>query len=92
MKQRATAFRLYDHGLPLRGPLTGFWKPGDVVRRILERSWRPFGSCIGSSNGIDQGMRSYTTKEKLKITAGAVTSLVTVGWLVVFAIAFLSAP
>jgi hypothetical protein len=35
-------------------------------------------------------MRGYTTKEKAKITAGAVTSLVIVGWLVVLAIALLS--
>ena len=35
-------------------------------------------------------MRAYTTKEKAKITAGAVASLVIVGWLVVLAIAFLS--
>ncbi len=36
-------------------------------------------------------MRDYTTKEMAKITAGAVTSLVIVGWLVVLALAFLSA-
>jgi len=36
-------------------------------------------------------MRPYTTKEKVKIVAGAVASLVIVGWLVVLAIAFLSA-
>jgi hypothetical protein len=36
-------------------------------------------------------MRGYSTKEKIKITAGAVSSLVIVGWLVVLAIAFLSA-
>jgi hypothetical protein len=36
-------------------------------------------------------MRDYTTREKLKITAGAVASLVIVGWVVVLAIAFLSA-
>jgi hypothetical protein len=36
-------------------------------------------------------MRAYTAKEKAKITAGAVASLVIVGWLVVLAIAFLSA-
>jgi hypothetical protein len=36
-------------------------------------------------------MRYYTTREKLKITAGAVASLVIVGWVVVLAIAFLSA-
>jgi hypothetical protein len=36
-------------------------------------------------------MRNYTAGEKLKITAGAVASLVIVGWIVVLAIAFLSA-
>jgi hypothetical protein len=36
-------------------------------------------------------MRAYTTKEKAKITAGAVAALVITGWLVVLAIAFLSA-
>jgi hypothetical protein len=36
-------------------------------------------------------MRPYTTKEKLKLTAGAVASLIIVGWVAVFAIAFLSA-
>jgi hypothetical protein len=35
-------------------------------------------------------MRDYTTKEKLKITAGAVAALVVVGWLVVLAIVFQS--
>jgi hypothetical protein len=35
-------------------------------------------------------MQDYTTKEKLKITAGAVAALVVVGWLVALAIAFLS--
>jgi len=33
-------------------------------------------------------MRGYTTKEKAKITAGAVAAVVIVGWLVVLAIAF----
>jgi hypothetical protein len=36
-------------------------------------------------------MRPYTTKEKTRITVGAMASLVIVGWLVVLAIAFLSA-
>jgi hypothetical protein len=36
-------------------------------------------------------MRPYTTNEKLKLAAGAVASLVIVGWAVVLAIAFLSA-
>ncbi len=35
-------------------------------------------------------MRAYTTKEKLKITAGALSALVIVGWIVVLAIVFLS--
>jgi hypothetical protein len=37
-------------------------------------------------------MRYYSTKEKLKITAGALVALVIVGWLVALAIAFLSVP
>ncbi len=36
-------------------------------------------------------MRGYTTKEKVKITAGAVAALVITGWLVVLAIVFMSA-
>jgi hypothetical protein len=32
----------------------------------------------------------YTPKEKTKVTAGAVASLVIVGWLVVLAIVFMS--
>jgi hypothetical protein len=35
-------------------------------------------------------MRGYTTKEKAKITAGAVAAIVIVGWLAALAIAFLS--
>jgi hypothetical protein len=35
-------------------------------------------------------MRDYTTKEKFKITAGAISALVIVGWLTVLALAFLS--
>ncbi len=35
-------------------------------------------------------MRAYATKEKLKITAGALSALVIVGWIVVLAIVFLS--
>lgn len=36
-------------------------------------------------------MRDYTTREKLKITAGAISALVIVAWLAVLTIAFLSA-
>jgi len=35
-------------------------------------------------------MRDYTTKEKAKISAGAIVSVVIVGWLVVLAIVSLS--
>jgi hypothetical protein len=35
-------------------------------------------------------MRSYTLKEKAKITAGAVAALVIVAWLAVIALALLS--
>ena len=35
-------------------------------------------------------MRGYTFKEKTRITAGAVASLVIVGWLLVLATAFLA--
>ena len=35
-------------------------------------------------------MRGYTLKEKAKITAGAVASLVIVAWLAVIALALLS--
>jgi hypothetical protein len=35
--------------------------------------------------------RPYTFKEKAKITAGAISSLVIVGWLAVIALALLSA-
>jgi hypothetical protein len=40
---------------------------------------------------LKRQMRPYTTKEKAKITAGAGAALVITGWLVVLAIAFLSA-
>jgi hypothetical protein len=36
-------------------------------------------------------MSGYTDREKTKIAAGAVAALVITGWLVVLAIAFLSA-
>jgi hypothetical protein len=36
-------------------------------------------------------MPAYTSKEKAKITAGALAALVITGWLVVLALAFLSA-
>jgi hypothetical protein len=37
-------------------------------------------------------MRPYTTKEKAKITAGAVAALVLTGMLFVLALAFLQTP
>jgi hypothetical protein len=36
-------------------------------------------------------MGDYTTREKLKITAGAISALVIVTWLAVLTIAFLAA-
>jgi hypothetical protein len=36
-------------------------------------------------------MRAYATKEKVKLTAGAVAAPLVTGWLVVLATAFLSA-
>jgi hypothetical protein len=36
-------------------------------------------------------MRGYTTKEIFKMTAGAIASLVIVGWLLFLALAFLTA-
>ena len=39
---------------------------------------------------LRQRMRDYTFKEKLRITAGAVTALVIVVWLAVVALAILS--
>jgi len=37
-------------------------------------------------------MRAYSTKEKLQITAGAVSALVIVGWLAVVALTLLATP
>jgi hypothetical protein len=37
-------------------------------------------------------MRDYTRVEKLKITAGALSAVVIVSWLAVFAFALLSTP
>lgn len=39
----------------------------------------------------EDGMHGYTLKEKLRITAGAVTALVIVAWLFVIVLAMLSA-
>jgi hypothetical protein len=47
--------------------------------------------CTKMKGRHEGRMRHYTTREKLKITAGAVASLVIVGWALVLAIAFLSA-
>jgi hypothetical protein len=45
-------------------------------------------SCVENSL---REMRPYTTKEMLKIAAGAVTSLIIVGWAAVLALALMSA-
>jgi hypothetical protein len=46
---------------------------------------------IDSDRDIFVCMRPYTTKEKAKVVAAAVASMVIVGWIFVLAIAFLSA-
>ena len=40
---------------------------------------------------LGRRMRDYTVREKLKITAGAISALVIVAWLAVLTIAFLAA-
>jgi hypothetical protein len=42
------------------------------------------------SHVFAENMRSYTLKEKAKITAGAVAALVIVAWLAIIALALLS--
>ena len=37
-------------------------------------------------------MRAYTTKEKLRIAAGAISALMIVGWLAVAALTLLATP
>ena len=44
----------------------------------------------GNDCELRRSMRAYTPKEKAKITAGAVASLVIVAWLAVLAIVILS--
>jgi hypothetical protein len=51
--------------------------------------WRG-GRDLAAANG--GRMRAYSTKEKLRITAGAVTALVIVGWLAVVALTLLATP
>jgi hypothetical protein len=48
------------------------------------------GGPATGNQGVE--MRGYTAKEKLKITAGAVSAVVIVGWLAILAFALLTAP
>jgi hypothetical protein len=48
-------------------------------------------SAIIDVAGQGMAMRGTTPKEKARITAGAVTALVIVGWLAVIAVALMSA-
>ena len=48
-------------------------------------------ACVLIRLGLAMDERPLTFKEKAKVTAGAVAALVIVGWMVVLAIAFLSA-
>ena len=45
---------------------------------------------LNASHTLARKMRSYTLKEKAKITAGAVTALVIVAWFAIVALALLS--
>jgi hypothetical protein len=63
-------------------------RPQDLSRAVQEmRRQGPH----GRGRQLSPSMRGYTTKEKLRITAGAAASLVIVGWIVVLAIVVLSA-
>jgi hypothetical protein len=53
-------------------------------------SWTVISSPMNEAANPGIEMRGYTTKEKLKITAGAVSALVIVAWIAVLAIIFLS--
>jgi hypothetical protein len=53
------------------------------------REGRAFAMTGTPAEGI--AMRGYTLKEKAKITAGAVAAIVIVGWLLVIALALMSA-
>jgi hypothetical protein len=53
----------------------------------LMQRWR---GCEATA-GLGRRMRDYTTREKLKIAAGAISALVIVAWLAVLTIAFLAA-
>jgi hypothetical protein len=72
---------------------TDTMRSGDAEAKLRDEFASAFPlSCVGHSLRTPRPrMRPYTMKEKLKITAGAVTSLVIVGWAVVLAIVFMSA-
>ena len=46
--------------------------------------------CREATVRLGRRMRDYTTREKLKIAAGAISALVIVAWLAVLTIAFLA--
>jgi hypothetical protein len=56
--------------------------------RVIEY---PPAKVLNALTRLREKMRSYTLKEKAKITAGAVAALVIVAWLAVIALALLSA-
>ena len=75
------------HRIP-HGKAAGPDRPQDLSRAVQEM--RRQGADIRGRE-LSPCMRRTTTKEKLRITAGAAASLVIVGWIVVLAIVFLSA-
>ena len=70
------------------GKAAGPERPQDLSRAVQEM--RRQGPDLRGRQ-LRPRMRPTTTKEKLRITAGAAASLVIVGWIVVLAIVVLSA-
>jgi hypothetical protein len=90
-KQNKISWRSRGHwrrktGAAAQGQIFNAWNLiGCFTRRIDRRSILQM-----KRPPAELRMRGYTTKEKLKITAGAVAALVIVGWAVVLAVIFLS--
>jgi hypothetical protein len=69
-------------------------EPGQSEIKSLgprHRRGRDAGEQLSGERKTATKMRGYTTREKLKITAGAISAIVIVGWLAVLALALLSA-
>ena len=58
----------------------------------LRSNWVNVGGAASILGTAGSRMRAYTTKEKLRITAGAISALMIVGWLAVAALTLLATP